>query len=170
MERAAASEPAVEAAPAPRRSAPTRRIGKPAIGATKAALPKRISTPLNTEAVFAPRNVEHLFKDVYFTGAKDEIAAPSLKGLDDTIPALVTIMQRLPKMRMVIVAHADPASESGRAEAIADARALRVHAYLIGHGIPPSRIKRINRGAQEPLVTSGNTSQNRRVDIFVYPE
>lgn len=117
-----------------------------------------------------PRNIEGLVADLYFGRNKTEIQDFSQQTLRNAAAKLAKIMQADPNLRVEVVGHADPATEAARAEKLAADRAVTVHAYLIGHGVPARRVKRVNRAGSKPLSNAGDGASNRRVEIFTYPQ
>lgn len=118
--------------------------------------------------VYLPRNIEHLLLEVAFAPGKAEITASSSDALAALTAQMAARMQADPKLRVEVLGHADPISERSNAVKIGNDRALKVHAYLIGHGIPPRRITRFNREDQSPLVSGGDGLENQRAEIFLY--
>ena len=71
-------------------------------------------------------------------------------------------------MEMFIAGHADGAEADGNN--VSFQRAVNVRAYLVAHGVEPTRIALIGFGAARPLVeTTDSEPQNRRVEIVANP-
>lgn len=114
------------------------------------------------------RNTERLFADVPFARGSAKLDPAASKPLTTLTSELARAMKGLPNLRVEVIGHAD-ASEGARAAKLATERALAVHAYLIGQGVPPGRIKRISKGSDSPLVAGGDGAGNRIVEIYTYP-
>lgn len=167
---AAPTPPAADAAT----TTPETSVAAPVAAPPAAALPvptapQTVAAPV-APVVQLPRNIEHLYAELLFVSGKAELTADSQRQLAQAAPALArAINAQQSTQRVVVVGHADPLSEAGKAEKLAADRAMMVHAYLIGHGVSPRKIKRINSGDQNPTVEGGDGAANRRTEIFLYP-
>ena len=112
----------------------------------------------------------HLFSEVLFASGKSEFAESDAASLRNALPQLIELMQRAPKMHLVVVGHADAKTDRANADKLAAARALAVHAYLIRNGVSPKRSTRSSQGTAQPVVMRGDSGRNRRVEILVYTD
>lgn len=131
-----------------------------------ATVAKKPAPPPEPVVAVKQRNTERLLADVPFAAGRSDIGGATLKNLPALMPDLARIIERLPALRVEIIGHADP-SEGARADKLAGERAIAVNAWLIGHGVPPSRIKRTSRGVTDPI---GDGAANRVVEIYTYPQ
>lgn len=103
---------------------------------------------------------------LYFLSGQDELTPESRAELEQILAEL----RRRPVPDVAVIAHTDTVGEAEANDALSMQRAERVKAFLVGIGIPASRIHVSGRGEREPLVrTADNVDEprNRRVEISV---
>ena len=90
---------------------------------------------------------------------------PQAEAILDTLAYAVT---RQGHREIFVAGHTDGA-ETGRDE-LSFQRAVNVRAYLVQHGVTPSKIALVGFGFTRPLVeTEESEPQNRRVEIVANP-
>ncbi|HEY7249353.1 MAG TPA: OmpA family protein [Methylomirabilota bacterium] len=137
-----------DAAPVPEASAPD--------AAGPAPDPERI-------AEFAPR--EEL-KDVHFASGHIQVERRDLASLD----AAVAWLKSNPSQLVILEGYTDAVGARAANLALAHRRATWVMQYLVGHGIPESRITVVSRGEDGTRCADRRTacqSRNRRVHFLV---
>ncbi|HKA60955.1 MAG TPA: OmpA family protein [Methylomirabilota bacterium] len=110
-------------------------------------------------AEFAPR--EEL-KDVHFASGQVQVERHDLASLD----AAIAWLKSNPSQLVILEGHTDAAGSRAANLALAQRRATWVMQYLVGHGIPASRITVVSRGEDGTLCADPSAacqSRNRRV-------
>jgi len=90
-------------------------------------------------------------------------------GAERRLRAVATALRRHSGARAVVRGHASRAEPS--APALSDARARAVRAYLLHHGVAPSRVTALGMGARFPLTserTAEGRQRNRRAEIEIH--
>lgn len=85
-------------------------------------------------------------KAVYFRASQDNW----YKTSDETLDEIVSILSNDNSLKAIISGHTDDAAESATVK-LADERAKRIYDYLIGKGIPASRLKYSGYGSSRPV-------------------
>ena len=81
------------------------------------------------------------------------------------IDTVAQIMKETPKIRVRVEGHTDAVGTVPYNNELSTRRAAAVGAYLVDHGIDPSRIELLGKGMSEPLVKDPYDPQNRRVQF-----
>lgn len=71
----------------------------------------------------------------------------------------------LQRVNIIAVGHADPVGDPGYNLALAEARAAKIKAFLVAHGVPGVRVLATSVGARQ----SDASMPGRRVDLVVAP-
>ena len=114
-------------------------------------------------AEFAPR--EEL-KDVHFASGQFHVERRDLASLD----AAVAWLKSNPSQLVILEGYSDAAGARAANLTLAQRRATWVMRYLVGHGIPASRITVVSRGEGGALCADRSAacqSRNRRVHFLV---
>jgi peptidoglycan-associated lipoprotein len=105
-------------------------------------------------------------KDVHFASGQVSVQRGDLKTLD----AAVAWLKANPSQLLILEGHTDAAGPRAANLALAQRRAKWVMDYLIGHGVPASRITVVSRGEDGTLCADKSTAcqgRNRRVRFLV---
>jgi OOP family OmpA-OmpF porin len=70
-------------------------------------------------------------------------------------------------LRVRVIAHTDTAGDAPLNESLSQQRARQVSAYLIGRGVPPSRIDAVANGERRPLVAGRDGKHERRNRVAI---
>ncbi len=103
---------------------------------------------------------------IYFDHNSNELPQKAYETLDQ----IVKFTARRPDLRITVEGFTDSYGDTVYNRQLSQYRADMVKNYLIGHGIAPSKISAIGRGAENPLKsnrTFDGRKQNRRVEIKV---
>ena len=104
--------------------------------------------------------------DVLFETAKADLKAGAVADLDQ----LATFLSKYPDRSVVIEGHTDSVGGEDYNLGLSQRRAESVRAYLMRHGVDPSRVTTQGMGESVPVATNetaGGRQQNRRVEIIV---
>jgi outer membrane protein OmpA-like peptidoglycan-associated protein len=104
--------------------------------------------------------------DVLFETAKADLKAGSVADLDQ----LATFLSKYPDRSVVIEGHTDSVGGEDYNLGLSQRRAESVRAYLMRHGVDPSRVTTQGMGESAPVASNesaGGRQQNRRVEIIV---
>jgi outer membrane protein OmpA-like peptidoglycan-associated protein len=104
--------------------------------------------------------------DVLFETAKADLKAGAVADLDQ----LATFLSKYPDRSVVIEGHTDNVGGEDYNLGLSQRRAESVRAYLMRHGVDPSRVTTQGMGESVPVATNGTAGgrqQNRRVEIIV---
>ncbi|HEY7040568.1 MAG TPA: OmpA family protein [Methylomirabilota bacterium] len=105
-------------------------------------------------------------KDVHFAAGRTQVERRDLASLD----AAVAWLKSNPSQLVILEGYTDPAGARAANFALAHRRATWVMQYLVGHGIPPSRITVVSRGEDGILCSDKGAAcqgRNRRVHFLV---
>ena len=106
------------------------------------------------------------FDNVNFETGSDQITAESQAQLDD----LASILKAYSKVNIRVEGHTDNTGDPATNKTISEDRAKSVKAFLVGQGVPGSRIETAGFGDQKPIATNDTEegrTQNRRVEVYV---
>jgi outer membrane protein OmpA-like peptidoglycan-associated protein len=106
---------------------------------------------------------------IYFGRGSADLTEYSQRKAGRFLRDLAKSLERYPSVVIELAGHADPFSEKGDVESLAQTRAQILRAYLISQGLSPERIRVSSKGSRDPRHTTGDTGRNRRVDILTYP-
>jgi outer membrane protein OmpA-like peptidoglycan-associated protein len=87
------------------------------------------------------------------------------------LQSLASSLQRYPETEVLIVGHTDSQGSDQYNMGLSLRRANSARNYLIGQGIPSSRIRTEGRGEMEPIAsndTEAGRQQNRRVEVAIF--
>ena len=91
----------------------------------------------------------------------------------ESIPELnraVDLMNREPKMRVIVAGYTDSVGSAAFNQRLSEDRANSVRDYLVSHGIGVSRISAVGHGKDDPVADNGTEegrARNRRVEFQV---
>jgi len=83
---------------------------------------------------------------------------------------LAQLLQESPQAKVEIVGHTDDVGTVARNQALSEARAEAVKAYLVGHGVSAERLSVRGEGESNPAgdnSTAAGRQRNRRIDFRV---
>ncbi|MCD7098111.1 OmpA family protein [Stenotrophomonas sp. MMGLT7] len=83
---------------------------------------------------------------------------------------MVARMREMDDVKVQIVGHTDNVGQPQSNQALSQARAQAVRAYLVQHGIPGAGLTALGRGADEPVAdnaTAEGRARNRRIEFKV---
>lgn len=129
---------------------------------------EELKTPSSSQMEELIRKLQSEIGDIYFDFDKYEIrqdAIPNLKKI-------ASIMQRYPKLRVIIEGHCDERGTNEYNFALGQRRANSAKQYLVSLGVASSRIDIVSYGEEKPLCTEQNEAcwqKNRRAH-FVFIE
>ncbi len=91
-------------------------------------------------------------------------------GVQADLRDLASSLRNYPDHDAVIVGHASTDGSTATNQSLSDRRARSVEDFLVGQGVPASRLQAYGRGESEPLAgIPGESPLNRRVEIAIYP-
>jgi outer membrane protein OmpA-like peptidoglycan-associated protein len=91
-------------------------------------------------------------------------------GVRADLTDLASSLRNYPDHDAVVVGHASTDGSTATNQTLSERRARAVSDFLIGQGVPASRLQSYGRGETEPLAgISGTSPENRRVEIAIYP-
>jgi peptidoglycan-associated lipoprotein len=130
--------------------------------------PPRVPTD---EEVFASKSIEdlareHPLADVFFAYDSAELTDATHLILQKNGDWL----RRWTSVRVTVEGHADSRGTNEYNLALGERRAAAVRDYMIGLGIPPSRLAVVSKGEEEPVCkdeTEACWSQNRRAHFVI---
>ena len=130
------------------------------VGGQKPGCPKK-----NMLVVVTAKEIR-ITQQIQFEFNKSKIKGEvSFKILDE----IVKILQDNPKITLEVQGHTDNVGSADYNKKLSQARAESVRAYLVAHGIDPSRLIAKGYGMDKPLVqnnTAANRALNRRVQFI----
>lgn len=106
--------------------------------------------------------------DVLFDTGSSALAPGAYSRLDQ----LADTLARYPDTDVIVKGHTDGAGTEASNQTLSEQRADAVRRYLIGKGVPASRITAVGFGETMPLATNSTPEgrqQNRRVEIELRP-
>jgi outer membrane protein OmpA-like peptidoglycan-associated protein len=93
------------------------------------------------------------------------------KDAEAVLADVVADLEAAPQAkRVLVVGHADPHEPAFRAQALSEARAQSVVAWLVAHGVARERLQPVGKAATAPASTDKSEAgrrQNRRVEFVV---
>ena len=120
--------------------------------------------PAEQTASAAPPEPEGLVLDgILFDSGRATIQAES----DPRLDRVVEYMTHMTSVRIRIAGHTDNVGDPQRNQALSEARAQAVRAYLLAHGIDASRVEAVGYGDTQPVAsndTEEGRAQNRRIE------
>ena len=91
-------------------------------------------------------------------------------GVRADLTDLASSLRNYPDHDAVVVGHASTDGSTATNQTLSDRRARAVTDFLVGQGVPQSRLQSYGRGETEPLAgVPGTSPENRRVEIAIYP-
>jgi len=116
------------------------------------------------------KEVEILFKKA-LQGIKFETGKSNIKSVSYPIlDAVVKVMKENPSYKLIIGGHTDNVGGESMNMTLSKDRADAVSNYLIGKGVPPTRISSAGYGFSKPVddnSTAAGRTRNRRVELSV---
>ncbi|MBS1928591.1 MAG: OmpA family protein [Chitinophagaceae bacterium] len=112
------------------------------------------------------QKVNYAAKNVFFASGSFKLLPKSFKSLDE----VVKLMKEDDLLRLQIDGHTDSQGNKEKNQTLSENRAKAVMDYLVGKGIPDSRIKSAGYGDSKPIAdnkTAAGRAKNRRVEISV---
>lgn len=91
----------------------------------------------------------------------------------DTLDKVAKVLSQSPNSRVVIVGHTDSDGNADANQRLSLARANSVRDFFATSGVSNSRMSATGRGSAQPVgnnATDAGRAQNRRVEVFVFPE
>lgn len=91
----------------------------------------------------------------------------------DTLDKVAKVLSESPNSRVMIVGHTDNTGNADANQRLSLARANSVRDFFATSGVSNSRMSTAGRGAAQPIASNNTDSgraQNRRVEVFVFPE
>jgi outer membrane protein OmpA-like peptidoglycan-associated protein len=104
--------------------------------------------------------------DVFFATGTADVAPGGARSLDK----LATMLQKYPRVAVLIEGHTDSAGDDAMNTLLSEKRARAVKQVLVGKGISPDRIATKGYGKQYPIAPNDSSSgrqQNRRVEVVI---
>ena len=92
-------------------------------------------------------------------------------GGQAVLDRLAAVLRNAPEARMEIVGHTDDVGTAARNQALSEARAGAVKAYLVEHGVSADRLTARGEGEDNPAGDNGTAAGrqlNRRIDFRVH--
>lgn len=114
------------------------------------------------------KDINVKFQSVYFAYNKTIIRPESYKTLND----VYNTMRRYPNTSFLIEAHTDSKGRDLYNLSLSEQRASSVRSYLIGKGVPSSRIQSKGFGETQPVASNKSSKgrqANRRVELSIIP-
>jgi len=96
---------------------------------------------------------------IQFKSDSAEIADESGQFLE----TVLDVVQRCPMLDIVVEGHTDSVGRAASNQALSEARANAVAAYLVGEGVEKARISAVGYGEAKP-VASNDTARGRRLN------
>ncbi|MGB3544602.1 OmpA family protein, partial [Rubrivirga sp.] len=91
-------------------------------------------------------------------------------GVRSDLTDLASSLRNYSDHDAVVVGHASTDGSTATNQSLSDRRARAVTDFLVGQGVPASRLQSYGRGETEPLAgIPGTDPANRRVEIAIYP-
>jgi len=123
-----------------------------------------LTTPPDQSTPPPPPAPEGLVLDgILFDSGRATLQAESAPRLD----RVVEYMTHMTSVRIRIAGHTDNVGDPQRNQALSEARAQAVRAYLLAHGIDASRVEAVGYGDTQPVAsndTEEGRAQNRRIE------
>lgn len=142
--------------------APVKKIEEPSKGWT----PEKPEESLKVETTADYFNKQGVLKRIHFETNKWDIL-PEAKGILKNNAEWILAH---PEFKVVIEGHCDERNTEAYNLALGERRANAAKEYLIGLGVPASRIQTVSYGENRPLCTEHNEScwsQNRRAEFVL---
>ncbi len=105
-------------------------------------------------------------KNIQFSTGKSVIRAASYKDINKVIE----ILNKYPKVRFDIEGHTDNTGNYAKNKTLSQKRADAVKSYILGKGVPASRLRAIGYGSDRPIdsnKTRAGRQNNRRVEFII---
>ena len=86
--------------------------------------------------------------------------------------SIADVLIAYPETRLVIAGHTDSTGSASYNQDLSERRAISVRNYLVGRGVPSSRVSTVGYGEVQPIAsnsTEAGRSRNRRVEIEILP-
>lgn len=108
---------------------------------------------------------------VVLPGVKFQSGSATLSRSSEVIlqKALAALLEK-PELRVEIAGHTDSEGSPAANDKLSKARAQAVRAWLVGRGIPPSRLTAVGYGSRSPIatnLTAEGRAKNRRIEFHV---
>lgn len=90
----------------------------------------------------------------------------------NTYAKIASILSTYDKTVIHVVGHTDSTGSDAHNQGLSERRAQSVANYMIGQGLPGSRVRTEGRGEREPIASNAtpeSRTRNRRVDIVIKP-
>ena len=132
---------------------------------------------LAAEAARNELNITRLSGDALKIGVASDVSfdlgsAQMRPEAMNTYAKIASVLKDYDKTVIHIVGHTDTSGTDSFNQGLSERRAATVSSYLVGQGVPGTRVRQEGRGEREPLVRTGDNvkeSRNRRVDIVIKP-
>jgi OOP family OmpA-OmpF porin len=132
----------------------------------------RIEVPSDAEGGAAVPTIEQALQDecrselpgIYFAFGTAQLDDASDRALSE----VVTVVKRHPKWSIAIEGHTDDIGSDAANQALAEARASAVRAYLLAHGVGGERVAARGFGETQPRESNSTLegrARNRRVEL-----
>ncbi|MBL0146627.1 MAG: OmpA family protein [Chitinophagaceae bacterium] len=101
---------------------------------------------------------------MFFATGSSKLLAKSFKPLND----VVKILSDNPSYNLTIEGHTDNTGDAAKNQALSEARAAAVQAYLVSKGVTEDRLSNAGYGQDKPAAdnkTAAGRALNRRVEM-----
>lgn len=113
----------------------------------------------------APAPAPSISMQIQFAFGSDQIAESSRRSIDNLAAALTS--DELKSKRFTVAGHTDAVGSVDYNMRLSQRRAASVKAYLVSHGVEPSRLRTVGKGPTELLNQADpRAAENRRVEII----
>jgi len=148
-------------------SAHAPHLGPPPVAVAQPPPPPLIAQPPPAPTLQRAVDAELAQGTIEFATGKAVLASSDQGVLD----RLAAVLRNAPEARVEIVGHTDDVGTAARNQALSEARAGAVKAYLIEHGVSADRLTARGEGEDNPAgdnATAAGRQLNRRIDFRVH--
>ena len=157
-----------ELAKAPPKPEPAPVVAAPAKPAPPKPAPAKVApAPPKPKAVAVPPRPKRIiiFQKPGFGFDSAELTPEARAVLDEQ----VVVLERDPKLRLVITGHTDSIGPEEYNQGLSERRAKAAKEYFISKGVTPGHLKAVGYGETRPIATNATRegqAQNRRIELI----
>jgi outer membrane protein OmpA-like peptidoglycan-associated protein len=120
----------------------------------------------HNDIVSSPKHIAILLENIFFAFDSDQLLPASAPSLNQ----LLRQLELIPTMKIRINGHTSTEGNPEHNLVLSDLRARAIKAYLVTHGISPSRVETMGYGQTRPVVEDNSEEmrkKNRRVEFEI---